>query len=386
MQITIVGGGFGGVKATLELAKDSRKQITLISDQTTFQYYPTLYSTATGYSHQQSWVSLRKLFRHHKNVKLVHDKVKTIDTEAKKLKSKKTSYSYETLILALGSVTTYFGIKGLDTYAFGIKSEAEIRELQTHIFTDLQDGVEDEKNYVVIGAGPTGVELAGALGEYIRKLREYFGITKKQLRISLIEAAPRVLPALSEANSARAEKRLKELGVHVETNKRVEEMNAEGLIVAGKPLATQTVIWTSGVANAPFYRDNPMQFTLNERGKVVVDDYMQASPSVYVIGDNAATPHSGLAQTALHDALFVVRHINGSKSVYKPKSPPCVVPIGHHWALFEWGKLQFGGIAGALMHRAANLVGYSDIMPIGWAIGSWRSGRRRELRIPEEIS
>ena len=387
MNVTIVGGGFGGVKTALELSNDPSIRVTLISDGPNFQYYPALYSTATGHSHRESWAPLHVIFKDHPHIKLVEDRITTLDTANKVIKGKsRTSYHYDRLVLALGSVTTYFGIEGLDTYAYGIKSHDEIRTLQAHLFEEMSDGSDDEKHYVIIGAGPTGVELAGALGEYVRRLRKHFGIRKRLLRINLIEAAPRVLPRSSIGTSRRARRRLKKLGVHVETNKKVERQTTDSLIVNGRPLKTQTVIWTSGVANPPFYKDNAEHFSLNERGKVIVDEHMQASKHVYVIGDNAATPFAGLAQTALHDAIFLAKHLKGATTPYKAKQQPSVVPIGNNWATFEWRWLRFSGFAGGIMRRAADLIGYSDILPIGWALGAWRASKQTELIVPKQIS
>jgi len=386
MNIVIVGGGFGGVKAALELSKQKENSITLISERSYFQYYPALYSTATGHDYKESWAPLSDIFGHHSNVKIVKDTIVKFDASHRLVEGASgTSYSYQELILALGSVTTYFGIEGLDVYSYGIKSEEEIRRLQQHIFTEMSDGTDDEANYVIIGAGPTGVELAGALGEYVMTVRKHFGIRKRKLRISLIEAAPRVLPRLSEASSKRALKRLKSLGVHVETNRKVEKQTVDSLYVNGKALATQTVIWTSGVMNAPFYKYNESEFTFNERGKVVVDQFMKAREHVYVIGDNAATPFAGLAQTALHDAIFVAKHLMGSKKTYSAQLPPTVIPIGDKWALFEWKKIQFGGRMGAVLRRAADMIGYHDVLPMSWAIGAWKAGTKKSMLIPDNI-
>lgn len=383
LNVTVVGGGFGGVKAALELAKDKTNRITLISDRSDFQYYPALFSAATGHDHRQSWVPLEVIFAGKSNVTLVRDTITAIDTSAQLLTGSK-SYHYEDVILALGSVTTYFGIEGLDTYSYGIKSQDEIKRLQAHLWDEMSDGHDDEKHYVIIGAGPTGVELAGALGEYLRMLRRQFGIKKKRVAINLIEAAPRVLPRSAESTSRRARRRLKKLGVHVEVNKKVEKQTANELMVNGRPLPTQTVIWTSGVTSAPFYKENATQLTLNERGKVVVNEFMQAAPHVYVIGDNADTPYAGLAQTALHDGIFVAKHLKGSTKKYTPVRPASVVPIGHRWAVFEWGGLHFGGLAGGIMRVLADMVGYHDVLPIGWAMKAWRAQAKQELRVPDK--
>lgn len=381
-DVTIVGGGFGGVKAALELAKDSSYHVTLISEKNYFQYYPALFETATGHDYRQSWVPLSRIFSEYKNITVVQDTIEKIDVSAQLLKGRGDSYHYNKVVLALGSVTTYFGIEGIDVFSYGIKSQDEIRKLQNHLIKEMSDGSDDEKHYVIIGAGPTGTELAGALGEYILRLRKHFGIKKKRVSINLVEAAPRVLPRSSVATSRRAHRRLKELGVHVQLNCKVEKQTADELIVNGKPLKTQTVIWTSGVANAPFYKANESQFTLNERGKVNVDKHMKAAPHVYVIGDNANTPYAGLAQTALHDAMFLAKHLKGSKKTYKVKQQPSVVPVGENWAVFEWRWIQFGGKAGGVMRSLADLVGYHDILPIGWAMKTWRAQGKKQLQLP----
>ncbi|MBC7512602.1 FAD-dependent oxidoreductase [Candidatus Saccharibacteria bacterium] len=385
LNVTIVGGGFGGIKTALELAKNPSNRITLLSDRDYFQYYPALFSTATGHDSRESFVPLGAIFAAHKNVTIIRDSIQSIDTSARLLKGD-SAYHYDTAVLALGSVTTYFGIDGLDTFAYGIKSQAEILKLQEHLWEEMSDGSDDEKHYVIIGAGPTGVELAGALGQYILTLRKQFGIRKKRVTINLIEAAPRVLPRLSEKTSAKALKHLRGLGVHVEVNKKVERQTAQELIVNGRPLATQTVIWTSGVTNAPFFKQNAEQLKLNERGKVVVDSYMMAAPNVYVIGDNADTPYAGLAQTALHDAMFVAKHLKGREKRYAVKLPPCVVPIGENWALFEWGRVRFYGRPAAIMRSLADVIGYHDVLPIGWAFKAWRAQSKKQLRMPATLN
>lgn len=391
MNITIVGGGFGGVKAALELAKDDDVNVTLISANENFVYYPSLYSTATGHDHKESWTPLSFIFRDYPNVHLVHDTVSKIHPEKRKLTGKKGSYLYGKLILAMGSVTTYFGIEGLDHYSYGIKSEAEIRTLQKHLFRQMGDEGIIDKHYVIVGGGPTGVELAGALGAYLERLRQFFGLREQKIHISLVEGSPRVLPRMSKAASKAATKRLRNLGVKVETNKIVQSASADGLTVNGKPIQTQTIIWTSGVANAPFFKVNAEHFTLNPRGKVVVDEHLMARPDIFVIGDNADTPLSGLAQTAVHDGVFIARHLRALHDKkplknYKTKNLGVVVPIGHNWSIYERGKIRLTGSIGAFMRDMADIVGHHDILPMGHAIDTWRAGAKPRLRIPEDLS
>jgi NADH dehydrogenase len=375
MQITIVGGGFGGVKAALELAKNKRTHITLISDKTDFQYYPGLYGTATGRSHLQSWVPLGEILADHENINVVIDSVTAINKETKTIKTASgATHQYHTLVLALGSVTTYFGIKGLDQYAYGIKSAAEIKRLKEHLFDEFSQEDGADSNFLIVGAGPTGVELASALGTYLKHLKKHYRKHEPRTKISIIEAGPRVLPRMSEAASKLVHTRLKQLGVHVELNKKVEEETADSLIVNGQPIKSHTVIWTSGVANNPFFAANADQFKLSKNGKVEVDKYLRSGKDVYVIGDNAFTPFSGLAQTALRDAIYIAKHISGgSKKAYVAKMPPVVVPVGEDWAIFEYKKLRMTGAPASMIRSVADFVGYSDILPFGQALGVWRA-------------
>lgn len=380
MNITIVGGGFAGVKAALELSKDHSIRITLISVKPDFQYYPALYSTATGHSHLESWVPLSTIFAGIKNIAIELDTVTSIDPEAKELKGKSgKTYGYERCILALGVVTTYFGIEGLETYSFGIKSQEEIERLKRHLYTDIAKNHTVDKHYVVIGAGPTGVELSAALGSYIDRLCEHYGVEHKNVpQVDLLEAAPRILPRMSEKTSEIVLNRLQKLGVKVHTNQAVESATAEHIMVGGKPIKSRTVIWTAGVTNHPFYKEHNSIFELEKNGRVKVDEYMVAAPDIYVIGDNASTHYTGLAQTALHDALFVAknikREINGQDlKKYKAVKPPVVVPVGENWAILEWHGIRISGWLGSILRRIADFIGYNDMLPLGQALGVWHA-------------
>jgi NADH:quinone reductase (non-electrogenic) len=379
MKVTIVGGGFGGVKAALELAKDKRNEVTLISDKTDFQYYPALYSSATGHSHLESWVPLGTIFAGFDNIHVMLDTIISINPSGKRLLGRSgKSYSYQTCILALGTVTTYFGIKGLDTYAYGIKSAAEIKRLKQHLYEDIAEYHTLDKHYVIIGAGPTGVELAAALGSYIHRLCRKYNVKRHNIKIELIEAAPRVLPRMSERASRKVMRRLKDLGVHVQVGKAIEAATADDLIVSGKKIDSRTVIWTSGVANHPFYKENADHFEFIPNGRVKVDEYMRAGHDLYVIGDNAATKFTGLAQTALHDALFVAKNIKRAQDrqplhKYKAVMPPVVVPVGENWAIAEWHGMVVGGLIGSFLRIAADFIGYNDVLPIGQALGVWHA-------------
>lgn len=381
VQVLIVGGGFGGVRTALQLAKNPENKITLISDKEDFQYYPTLYSSATGHSHLESWAPLGEIFADHANVDVFIDTIDSIDADSKSVRGASgTSYSYHTLILAVGVVTTYFGIPGLETFTYGIKSESEIKKLKQRLFIDIAEKNTVDRNYVVICAGPTGTELAAALGTYIRRLCKHYDVKSHGVKIHLIEAAPRVLPRSSEMTSRVVENRLRKLGVRVETSKKVEEANAQELIVSGRPIESHTVIWTSGVANNPLFAKHPNIFSLDPRGKVMVDQYFMAHKDIYVIGDNAATPYAGLAQTAIHNADLLAYNLarlaeGRAQRAYKPRLPVSAVPVGSNWAVIEWRFIKIYGFIGGMIRRAADLVGYKDVLPLGTSLGAWRAAR-----------
>lgn len=377
MKFTIVGGGFAGVKLALELAKDTSNQITIITERDTFQYYPTLYNSATGRGSDESWTPLGLIFGDYDNVHVVLDKVIGIDHKKKQLVGlSEERYDYSTLAIAVGMVTTYFGIPGMDQYAYGIKSAGEISALKQRIARDLVETKQLDQNYVVIGGGPTGTELAGALGDYLRRAAKQHGVKRPRVNIRLIEAAPRVLPRSHEKVSARVTRRLEKLGVEVQTGTAVEKATAESVIAGGRPIASHSVIWTSGVTNSPLFAAHPELFRLAPNGKVIVNERLQAARNIYVLGDNAATQYSGLAQTALYDASFVASNIrrqkNGKKAKdYKPKQPISIIPVGESWAALEWHWIRLYGRLATMLRRLGDLHGYMSFLSPVQALRPW---------------
>ena len=381
MKITIIGAGFAGVKTALELAKDSHMQIQIITDKPDFQYYPALYSSATGHSHLESWVPLGEIFAKYPNVGVTIDMVVGIDDKKKQvIGASGTHYQYEHLVVAIGAVTTYFGIPGLDQYSYGIKSAAQIRQLKERIYRDIAEHKKLDKNYVVIGGGPTGVELAAALGTYLRRLAAFHKVRSHRVNVRLIEAAPRILPRSHPAVSGRVQRRLEDLGVEIEVGRKVEKETAESVIISGRPIASHTVIWTSGVMNNPLFAAHPHVFSLAKNGRVVVDEHLRANEYIYVLGDNAATPYSGFAQTALHDAKFIARnfkHMSRHESLepYKAVLPVSSVPVGAGWATVEYRRIRFYGWMGSMIRRLADFIGYTDVLPLGHALRPWYAAK-----------
>lgn len=376
-----MGGGFGGVKAALELCDDSRFEVTLLSDIRHFRYYPTLYRAATGGKRANAIISLAHLFQD-RRVKLAHGEAKILDRQAKTITTASGEvYEFDTLILALGVVTNYFGVPGLAEFSYGIKSAEQVARLKAHLHQQLIDERKPDLNYVIVGGGATGIELAGALPQYLKQLMRSHGIRHRTVHIDLVEAAPRLMPRAPRDVSRMLSRRLRHLGVRLHVGKVVQGQTAQALTVSGKPIQSHTVIWTAGVTNHPFFAKN--NFVLIGRGKVATDIFLQAEDNIFVLGDNANTPYSGMAQTAVLDGAYVAnnlkRRINGRPfKSYNAKEPWVVIPIGKRWAFASHGGVRAYGILGWLLRQAADLVAFHDYEPWQEAGKQWLTEFGRE--------
>ncbi len=384
-NIVVVGGGFGGIKTAEMLSKNENFKVTLISERDDFWYFPRMYHTATGAPSQLSSIPLEGLFKNYV-VKIIIAKASKVNRLAKEIVlDNKMHIKYDQLILALGVVTNYFGIDGLEKFSYGIKSIHEVEELKAHLHAQLIDEGRPDFNYLVVGGGPTGIELAGQLPGYLRKIMKDHAIKDRNIHVSLIEAAPRLLPRMSRHVGQSIKKQLRKLGVQVRTNKQVAGATADTLMIGDKPLKSRSIIWTAGQANNPFFSEN--DFSIGEHHKVVVNEYLEAEPDIFVIGDNAETLYSGMAQTAIYDAEFVannfIRVADGKhRLTYKPKRPIYVIPAGPRWAFVQWGRLHFYGWLGWMLREAGDIKGFMDIeTPIQASI-QWLHGFEEETTCP----
>lgn len=372
-NVVIVGGGFGGIKSALVLAKDRRFHVTLVSDTTAMRIYGALYHTATGGSHRVSSVPLSEIFAG-RAVHVLNDRATKIDRQKKTITTAVGhTLHYDALVIGIGVKTNYFGIKGLEEYSFGIKTLEEAEELKAHLHSQLVKDGEQDLNYVVVGGGPTGVELVGALPDYIRRISKQHGLPKRKVHIDLIEAAPRLLPRMPKDISKMVARHLRKLGIKIYLKTPVQAQTADALMVNDKPIRSHTVIWTAGMSNNQFFANQ--QFQLTKNGKVRVDHYLQAEQGIYVIGDNADTPYSGMAQTALYDGHYVAENLirladDESPKPYLAKKPIYVMPAGPGWAAVLWGKFRLYGRPGWALRRLADLIAYNDYEP--WKLATMR--------------
>lgn len=388
MNIVIAGGGFGGVKLALKLANKDGFKVRLISDKSYFEYHAALYRSATGRSPLEVVIPLADLFGFARNVDIVEDKVVSIDPEEKIIKGvSDCDYHYDKAVLALGNVTQYFNISGLEKYSYGIKGIQDALRLKRHLHEQITSTGHADHNYIVVGGGPSGVELAGELPAYIENILEKHHIKNRKFRVDLIEARERLLPNMPPAFSAKIENRLRKLGVNLYLDMAVRGETSSELKLPGEKLASQSVVWTAGVANNPFFGDNKKHFTQGRIGRAKVDKHLQARPDVYCIGDCADTPLSGMAQTAIHDADFLagnlIRHSKGQPlEEYQPSRPIYAVPVGPKWSAILWGRVRLYGYAGWIIRRLADLRLYLKFLSVRRALSAWRWGMKAEEAYP----
>lgn len=373
-RILIVGGGFAGIKAALELSQDKRLQVSLLSNRPYFRYYPNLHVDNAGGIPEESSIPLNNILKD-KPVRILFGEAVQLDRQKRTvITSRIDSYQYDVLIMALGVVTNFRGVRGLEQFAYSIKSNEEVARFKSHLHQQLIDEHKPDLNYIIVGGGPTGIELAGALPGYMKRIMKQHNIKNKAVHIELIESAHQLMPSLSEKMSDHLCKRLRQLGVKLSLAKTADGETAYGLKVSGRMINSHTVVWTAGVTNHPFFKVN--KFKINDNGKVKVDEHLQAEPNIYVLGDNADTLYSGMAQTGLHDAIYVSSVIsqrldNKPIESYKPEKPVYVVPVGPHWAAVQWKNIRLYGWLGWVIRNLAEIAAFHYYEPWWKASEQW---------------
>ena len=359
-KIIIVGGGFGGVSAALELAKKnlSSVAITLISDKTDFEYKPSLYRLVSDRHAPGVEVRLKDIFAR-KNIRVVLDRVKKLNVKTKKIIGQK-KYDFDYLVLALGSETNFGDVHGLAKRAFPFKSSDDALRLKNHLRKLLAHQSRQQKNIVIVGGGPTGVELAGELAHLARK--------NSLVGIELVEKHSRILPYLPKNVSILASRRLEKLEVKILTKKTVVRENADNIIFRDFGVKTKTVIWTAGVKNNSFFDKAKMRH--NKTGQIIVDERLRANKqkNIFVIGDSADTDDAGTAQSAIaHGRLTaenIRRKIAGEKLLTREKHPVAyILPIGPRWAIAHFGHKTLVGWTGYMVRKLADLRFFWYLLP-----------------------
>lgn len=383
-HIVIAGGGFAGIRLVRQLRNLHDIRITLINESDDFRYSPALYRAATGFKLGTARLPIEWMLLDSSNTSLVVGSVESVDRDKRVIKlAGGEIVDYDYVVFALGSVTTHFDIQGLEENSFGVKTTEEVLELKHHIHDGLTGKSVTEQNFVIVGAGPTGVELAGALGSYLKRVSTKHKLRQRKIAIYLVEAGPRILPQMSEKVSQIAHNHLERLNVQVLTDTMIKSGTAKGLKTSHGRISTDNVVWTAGTVNNPFFKNQEPIFKFDDRGKVLVDDHLQVESRIYVCGDNASTEHSGLALVAIRHANFIAKDITARlhhkrRHTHKDRFPVQVIPAGEKWAVLRYKGIEIHGRLISLVRKMADIQGYTDVLGVIRAMTIWQNGGRTE--------
>ena len=371
-HVVIVGGGFGGLYAARALRR-ANVRVTLVDRSNHHLFQPLLYQVATAaLSPAHIAVALRRVLRRQKNVSVVLAEAVSVDTVRKRVVLRDGFVDYDYLILASGSTHSYFGHGEWSSFAPGLKTLQDAIEIRRRVLL-AYEAAEREPDparrtalltFVVVGAGPTGVELAGALAEIARHVlaRDFRQIDPASARIVLVEAGPRVLPAFAPDLSVAAQRRLEQMGVQVLLGRPVTGIDGEGVSMGPERIVSRSVLWAAGVQASPLGAS--LGVPLDKAGRVVVDPDLRlpGAPEVFVIGDLASVPGvPGLAPAAIqggrHAAKSIVRLIEGQQpEPFKYLDKGQLATIGRNAAVAQIGPLHLEGFFAWLMWLVVHIL------------------------------
>jgi NADH:ubiquinone reductase (H+-translocating) len=369
-RVVIVGGGFGGLAAAKALKK-SPAEIILIDRTNHHLFQPLLYQVATSVlAPSQIGFPIRGILQSQKNATVILGEVTGVDKDNKRVfvsdaDRQDVPLTYDYLILATGATHSYFGRNEFEEFAPGIKSLADAEATRNKVLQafELAEAEEDPSRhrdlltFVLVGGGPTGVEMAGALAVLVKTtLKSNFRrIDPASARIVLFDMAPRVLGTFSEHLSQAAKQRLENLGVEVRLGHGVDQIDADGVVVAGERIASKTVIWTAGVAPSPAGKWLNVETDRAGRVRIQKDLSVSGHPDVFVIGDTAALqqdgkPLPGVAQVAIQQGHYAGELIHSRITGSKPPVPfryfdkGTMAVVGKGFAVLQSWKVQMSGL------------------------------------------
>ena len=391
-RVVIVGGGFGGLSAAKRLAH-APFEITLIDRTNHHLFQPLLYQVATaGLSPADIASPIRRILRDQKNVKVILAEVSGVDSVRKEVIADGRRIAYDTLIVATGARHAYFGNNGWAAFAPGLKTIDDATYLRRRILlafekAEAEDDIEERRKlltFAVIGGGPTGVEMAGAIAELARRAlaTDFRSIDSRCARIILIEAADRVLTPFHPSLSEAARKSLEMLGVEVRLGVPVSECSDEGLRLGDEFIETRTIIWAAGVMASPAGRWLGAEIDRAGRVKVNDDLSVPGHPDVFVIGDTAAVMQDGsllpgVAPVAKQQGKYVARLLvarsrGKDTGAFRYRDFGILATIGRKRAVAQFGKLRISGFLAWLLWSVAHiyfLIGFRNrsIVALNWA-------------------
>lgn len=406
-HVVIVGAGFGGLEAGKALA-EKNVRITLVDRTNHHLFQPLLYQVAcAGLAETEIASPIRHIFRKHPNVQVLLDEVHAIDLDHREVALEHQRLRYDYLVLACGAQTSWFGHDEWTQYAVGLKNIDEAVEMRRRILVAFEEAerlsdTEQRRRlmtFVIVGGGPTGVELAGAISELARHVlaSDFRSINPHSARVVLVEAAPRILGTFPPELSAKAQKQLEEIGVEVRVNAPVTDITARGVHLGngeGLLIPSATVLWAAGVRATPLTRT--LGVPLDRAGRVLVEPDLSipGHPEAFAVGDTSSFVHQtgrplpGVSPVAMQEGRFVAKAIDASlrgkpRSIFHYRDKGSLATIGRAAAIADLGRLKLSGFSAWLAWLLVHiffLVGFKNRLAVmlewAWSYFSYARGAR----------
>lgn len=406
-RVVIVGAGFGGLSAAKAM-KHANVRVTLVDRRNHHLFQPLLYQVATaGLAPNQIATPIRTILREQKNAEVLLGAVTAVDKDARTIQLGDHAINYDHLILATGARHSYFGRDDWEADAPGLKSLEDATELRKRILIAFERAELEEDpatrqrllTFIVIGAGPTGVEMAGAIAELAHKAlaSDFRSIAPRATRVILVEAGPRALSAFPDDLSQYTHKSLEHLGVELMMNTRVTGVDAHGVTLGDKTIPSACVIWAAGVASSPVAKW--LNIEADRAGRVAVgpDLTLPGHPEIFVIGDCALAlgkdgkPLPGLAPVAKQQGEYVGAllshpdrpHTDQARKPFRYMDFGALATIGRKKAIADFGTFQMRGFIGWLFWCFAHiyfLIGFRNRITVAldwaWSYFTFARGAR----------
>ena len=404
-RVIIIGGGFAGLSAARSLAR-APVDVTLIDRHNHHLFQPLLYQVATaGLAPNTISAPIRAILRRQANATVLMETVAGIDAAKRLVLVGEQCLHYDFLVIATGARHAYFGHDEWEAFAPGIKTLSDaltIRQQVLAAFEAAEVAQESSErrsllNFVLIGAGPTGVELAGAIAELAKAslVHDFRRINPSDARIVLIEAGSRILPSFPARLSTAAQRALEKLGVEVRPGKAVTMVDAEGVVVAGERIAARTVLWAAGVAASPAARW--LNVAADRAGRIEVADDLSVPghPEIFAIGDTCASKSwdgkfaPGIApaakQMGCYTAAVIRARVEGNPPLppFRYRHQGSLATIGRNKAVVDFGWMALSGRFAWLLWVLAHiyfLIGFRSRIVVAidwlWAYVTFRRGAR----------
>jgi NADH dehydrogenase len=413
-RVLIVGAGFGGLNAAWALRR-ARVQVTIIDRRNHHLFQPLLYQVATaGLSPANIAYPIRSIVRRNLNTRVLLEEVHAIDLDGRRVTTTQGDIKYDFLILAAGADNFYFGHDEWARHAPGLKSLEDAINIRRRILLAFEMAERERDDvtrrmlltFVVVGGGPTGVELAGAIAEISRQVivSDFRFIDPREARIVLIEAGPRILPTFDEALAARAVAALRNRGVEVVTASAAKAISADLIRLDRSEIRARTIIWAAGVAASPLARTMGVELDRAGRVKVRSDLSIEGHPEAFVIGDLAACVDAagrtmpGLAPVAIQQgrcaASNIVKALAGRHyEQFKYVDKGALATVGRAFAILQLGRVKLSGLFAwliwSLVH-VAYLIGFRNRVIVmfewAWAYITYQRGARLITGDIEELT